>query len=70
LLIASALMAAAAFGVERLLPDLVPGSSAMAQSIRLFSAIAAGLAVLAVSAKALRIREFADALSDITARLI
>jgi putative peptidoglycan lipid II flippase len=69
-LLASCAMAAASFGAERALGALMPGTHVPAQAIRLFAAIGSGLAVLAVSARILRIREFDDALSGITARLI
>jgi putative peptidoglycan lipid II flippase len=69
-LAASCLMAAAAYGVEHLLRSLVPGTRVLPQAVRLFSAIGAGLAVLGISAKLLRIREFDDALAGVTARLI
>jgi putative peptidoglycan lipid II flippase len=70
MLVASTAMALAAIAADRLLASALPGESVIVQSVRLFSAIGAGLAVLAVSAKVLRIRELTDALSDVTARLI
>jgi putative peptidoglycan lipid II flippase len=69
-LLASSVMAAASFGVERALGAVLPGTHLLAQAIRLFAAIGAGLVALAVSARILRIREFDDALSGIKARLI
>jgi putative peptidoglycan lipid II flippase len=69
-LIASSVMAAASFGVERALSTAFPGTHLLPQAVRLFAAIGAGLLVLAASAKVLRIREFDDALSGIRARLI
>ena len=69
-LLASCVMAAASFGVERALSALLPGTHLLPQAIRLFAAIGAGLLVLVVSAKVLRIRELDDALSDIKTRLI
>jgi putative peptidoglycan lipid II flippase len=69
-LVASSAMAAAAFGAERALGALVPGQQLPMQAIRLFTAIGTGLAVLAASARILRIREFDEALSSIKARLM
>jgi putative peptidoglycan lipid II flippase len=68
-LVASCLMAAAAFGVEQLLTAIMPGPHTITQAVRLFAAIGAGLVVLGVSATLLRIREFDEALSSVTARL-
>ena len=67
---ASCAMAAAAFGVERLLTTLAPGSGSALQAVRLFAAIAAGLIVLVASGKFLQIRELDDAIAGIRARLI
>jgi putative peptidoglycan lipid II flippase len=69
-IVASCAMAAAAFGVERLLVTLVPGSGFALQAVRLFAAIAAGLIVLVASGKFLQIRELDDAIAGVRARLI
>jgi putative peptidoglycan lipid II flippase len=57
---ASVVMGLSAFYMERLLHVPFSGSSVVAQMIRVFGAIAAGLLVLALSAHALRIREFTE----------
>jgi len=70
IIVASCLMAAASFGVERVLSATMPGPQLLTQAVRLFAAIGAGLVVLGVSAKLLRVHEFDEALSGIKARLI
>ncbi len=58
--IASLFMAFAAYHAERLLHQPFGGTAVPAQMLRVFGAIAAGLAVLAASAHFLRIDEFAQ----------
>jgi putative peptidoglycan lipid II flippase len=67
---AGSVMAAVAVGIEHLLGLVVPGAGTGAQVIRLFGAIAAGLAALTASAKWLRIREFGDAVAGAVGRLM
>ena len=67
--VASCVMAAASLGVEHLLSVLMPGHGLATQAVQLFTAIAAGLLALGASAKILRIREFDEAVSALTARL-
>jgi putative peptidoglycan lipid II flippase len=67
--VASVVMAVAAFEAERLLHLLVPGRSILAGAARVFTAIGIGLLVLAVSAMALRIGEFAEAVRVVRQRL-
>jgi putative peptidoglycan lipid II flippase len=55
---ASALMAAAAYGTERLLRVPLAGSTVLVQVPRVFGAIGAGMAVLGLAAHFLRIEEF------------
>ena len=55
---ASAIMAYAAFTTERLLHFAASGASTGAQAVRVFGAIAVGIAVFGLSAYALRIEEF------------
>jgi putative peptidoglycan lipid II flippase len=69
-IVASSVMAAACVGVEHLLGGVFPGHGTAAQVIRLFGAIAAGLAALTASAKSLRIREFDDAVAGAAGRLM
>jgi putative peptidoglycan lipid II flippase len=59
--LASAMMAVAAHQTERAL-HAVMGDSTLLQAVRVFTAIAVGLVVLAVSAQLLRIEEFTDSL--------
>jgi putative peptidoglycan lipid II flippase len=68
--VAGSVMAAVAVGTEHLLAPLVPGPGPVAQVIRLFGAITAGLATLTAAAKWLRIREFDDAVSGAVGRLM
>jgi putative peptidoglycan lipid II flippase len=63
MVIASVAMAAVAVAVERWLSGLVPGASVITQSFRLTASILAGLLALAVSARILRVREFAEAMT-------
>ena len=69
-LVAGSIMAAVAVGTEHLLARVVPGPGPAAQVIRLFGAIAAGLAALTAAAKSLRIREFDDAVAGAVGRLM
>ncbi len=69
ILIASLLMAATAWLVERWLHQLVPGHTVIVQVVRVGGAIAAGLAVLAAAAHVLRIPEFAEAREMVMHRL-
>ena len=55
---AAAIMGAAAWITERLLHIPLPGHSTVQQAARVFGAIGVGLAVLALTAQALRIEEF------------
>lgn len=65
---ASVLMAIVAMGVERELVLVAPGDGAIAQTVRLGGAIAAGVLVIAASARLLAIREFDEVLSFVTDR--
>jgi putative peptidoglycan lipid II flippase len=56
--LASTAMAAVAFGTEALTLATISGSGLAVQALRLFCAIAAGIATLVVSAKLLGVREF------------
>jgi putative peptidoglycan lipid II flippase len=62
IVLASVVMAAAAHETERWLRVAMPGDAVLIQAIRVFSAIVAGLIVLALSAQILRIREFTESL--------
>jgi putative peptidoglycan lipid II flippase len=68
-LIASALMAAAAFGVSRLFNGITAGRGVVVQGIQVFAAISAGVVVLIAAARLLRIRELDEALASVAARL-
>jgi putative peptidoglycan lipid II flippase len=67
---AGSLMVAVSVGIEHLLARAVPGPGTAAQVIRLFGAIAAGLAALTAAAKFLRIREFGEAVAGAAGRLM
>jgi hypothetical protein len=58
--LASAVMALTAFETERWLNVPFPGDATLAQAVRVFGAIGAGLVALAASAQLLRIREFTE----------
>ena len=66
---ASAAMGAATMAIDRWLPGVIPGEGLAPQIARVTISIAAALAVLAVSAWILRIREFNDALAVVRRRL-
>lgn len=59
--IAALLMAAAAWGADALMADLLPGQALVQQIARLVVSIGVALAVLAGAAQLLRIREFGEA---------
>jgi putative peptidoglycan lipid II flippase len=67
---AGSVMAAVSVGIEHLLARVVPGPGTAAQVIRLFGAIAAGLAALTAMSKLLGIREFGDAVAGAAGRLM
>jgi putative peptidoglycan lipid II flippase len=60
--LASLVMAAAAYQTERWLHAPFPGDAAVVQALRVFCAIVTALLVLALTARLLRMREFAEAL--------
>jgi putative peptidoglycan lipid II flippase len=68
--VAATMMALVSFAVERLLMRAVPGPGTVAQVVRLFPSIAAGMAALAAAAKLLRIREFDDAVAGAAGRFM
>ena len=68
ILVASAIMGGAAVGVEMALGVWLPGTSLVAQVVRLAAAIGVALGVLAAGAHLLRIREFRDGVALVTRR--
>src|SRR5205085_11682412 len=60
LVVASAAMAGAVWGVEAVMSGLLPTEQLLARGVRLLTAIGGGLLVLGGVAKALRIDEFED----------
>ncbi len=69
-LIASVIMAAAAWGTAHALAAAVPGASLLAKLVRVAGGIGAGLATLGLSARALRIAEFDEAVQAVLSRII
>jgi putative peptidoglycan lipid II flippase len=67
--IASALMGAAAYGASQWLLEAVPGRGELVKLLRVGASIGAGVFVLLVSARLLRIAEFDDALTRVIRRL-
>jgi hypothetical protein len=57
ILVASIVMGVAAWAIDRMLPVIVPGPAAVAQTARLLLTIGSAIAVLVVSAYVLNIRE-------------
>ena len=68
-LIASTVMGAATWGGDRLLAELMPGSSLALQIVRLAATIGISLMALAATAQVLRIPEFAEARDLVIGRL-
>jgi len=68
ILIASAVMGAAALGVERAAAVWMPGTGLLVQIIRLSATIATATGVLAAAAYALRIPEFQEGIALVTRR--
>jgi peptidoglycan biosynthesis protein MviN/MurJ (putative lipid II flippase) len=69
-LVAALVMAAVSSATLRLLTGALPAPGGLAQAIRLFAAIGAGLVALAAAARLLRIRQFDDAVATAKARLM
>jgi putative peptidoglycan lipid II flippase len=67
--VASGAMAAAAAGLDRVFSEITTGGGVVMNAARVFASIAVGIAVLTAVARLLRIREFDEALSSVTARL-
>ncbi|MEP7305313.1 MAG: murein biosynthesis integral membrane protein MurJ [Acidobacteriota bacterium] len=68
--LAAIVMAGVALPVQQHGAAIVAGHSLVAQAVRLFLAIAAGLGALAASARLLRIKEFGDALALVQSRIV
>ena len=66
--VASAIMGAAVWFIAAWLETLVPGTAFSIRAIRVFTSIAAGVLVLILAARALRIEELDDALRRLVAR--
>ena len=66
--LASLLMAVAARLLWGLLEDVVPGGGELLRAFRVFAAIGGGLAVLAITAKLLRVEEFDEAFRRVARR--
>jgi putative peptidoglycan lipid II flippase len=67
--LASVVMGLAAWSVEQALWTIVPGTGVLPRGIRVFSAIAVALVVLAGAARMLRIYEFEEAFRRVLQRL-
>ena len=61
-LVAAAVMAVAAWGIEYAMTELLPGRQILLRGVRLLMAIGGGLVVLVAAAKMLHIEEFEEAL--------
>ena len=68
-IVASAAMGAATWGMHTLMLELLPGPSLLLQIVRLLVTISVSMAVLAGAAQLLRIREFGEARDLIVGRL-
>lgn len=68
--VASLIMGVAAWGTERWLHGIVPGTHWVPRGLRVGLAIAVALAVLGAAARVLRIQEFEEALRRVTSRVI
>jgi len=67
--LAAAFMAAAAWGAERWLETVAPGSSLAVKLMRVAAGIGVGMGALAAAARTLRIAEFDEALRAVTTRV-
>lgn len=67
---ASLAMGIAAFLVSRWATALVPGDSTWIRAVRVFAAIGAGMAVLTLAARALRMAEFDEARDRVLCRIV
>jgi len=67
--VASLAMAAASAGLDHLFSGITTGGGVVLRAAHVFAAIGVGVVVLSIVAKLLRIREFDEALSSVTARL-
>jgi putative peptidoglycan lipid II flippase len=67
--VASLLMGLAAWAVHHRLEVVLPGGSTLVRAIRVFTSIAAALAVLVGAARVLHIEEFKEALARAASRL-
>lgn len=70
ILVASAVMAAAAWGTEHGLSVAWPATHALARLVRVGLAVGAGLATLALCARLLRLQEFESAFGRVMSRLV
>jgi putative peptidoglycan lipid II flippase len=70
IVVAAAVMAAAAWGVEHGLSSAWPSDHALARMVRVALAVGTGLVTLAVCARLLRLEEFGTAFGKVTARLL
>jgi putative peptidoglycan lipid II flippase len=68
-LVAAAMMAVAAWGIEYVMTGLLPGRQILLPGVRLVTAIGGGLVVLALAAKLLHIDEFEEALGLVRGNL-
>ena len=68
-LVAAVVMAAAAWGIEYVMTELLPGRQILLRGVRLLMAIGGGLVVLVVAAQILHIEEFEEALKVIRGQL-
>jgi putative peptidoglycan lipid II flippase len=67
--LASAVMAAAAYGASEWLATALPGPGEVLKAVRVFAAIGAGVLTLMAAARVLRIAEFDEALGRVLRRL-
>lgn len=69
IVVASLAMGIAAYAVSEGISQLLPGAGLIARLVRVLGAIGAGVAVLGIVARLLRIQEFDDAIRRVGARL-
>jgi putative peptidoglycan lipid II flippase len=69
-LVASALMGAAAYATAAWLASVLPGAAWYVRMVRVFTAIGAGVLVLLVSARLLRIEELREAMNRVIRRVV
>jgi peptidoglycan biosynthesis protein MviN/MurJ (putative lipid II flippase) len=68
-IVAAAMMALSALGIDRVMSTLAPGPGLTVQIVRLGASIGGAIAVLTLAARLLQIREFDEGIDSLRARV-